>query len=158
MIRLRFLFTNQFEKGFLSTSNQLQNRQHVLYFLIQFRLGKTSRLLPKKKSKEALLLLLVSEAWPSRAHYQLHCKILNKVSIYLAVSVHGCPCGTSASFEWVAPALQLRHRGLVTSKQVESSWTRNRTHVPFKGGGFLTTGPLEKSLIVRSLNKCLPLL
>lgn len=152
MIRLRFLFTHQFEKGFLPTSNQLQNRQHAPYFLIQFRLGKTSRFLSKK------LLLLASGTWPSRAHYQLHFKILNKVFIYLAVSVLGCPCGTSVSFEWVVSALHLRHRGLVTSREVGSSWTRNQTHVPFKGAGFLTTGPLEKPRILRSLNKCLPLL
>ena len=49
---------------------------------------------------------------------------------------------------------QLWHTGLVVPEHVGSSWTRDYTHVPCIGGGFLTTGPPGKSLVLNILNTC----
>ena len=49
---------------------------------------------------------------------------------------------------------RLWRTGLVVPQHVGSSWTRDYSHVPCIGWGFLTTGPPGKSLVLNILNTC----
>ena len=97
--------------------------------------------------------------------FALHChfqKLLYVFSLLAALDLHCCTRTSHCSGfscaqhrRWGAQTQWLWLVDFVTPQYVGSFRSRNRTCVPFKAGGFLTTGPPEKFLLFVN-NKAMP--